>query len=88
MTRREERARVIEIVGREPDNYGHYGRAVSEEGRVYILHSNRCAEMRPDLRECPFSQALDHFGIDLARWPEDQTVTLWFDENRWLVPWW
>ncbi|MCP2265556.1 hypothetical protein ACFQHV_01065 [Promicromonospora thailandica] len=41
----------------------HYGRAVSADGIVFILHSAECRNSGRDLRECPYSIALDK-GID------------------------
>lgn len=67
--------RIENIVGAERQPWLHLGRAVSAEQRVYILHSGYCLETVPDLRECPFSLALDR-GIDLKEWVEDETVVL------------
>lgn len=46
------------LVGVPRDRELHYGRAVSSEGRVYILHSEECLARHADLRDCKFSQAL------------------------------
>jgi hypothetical protein len=51
------------IVGVSRHATEHYGRAVSAEQRVYILHSAECRDSGRDLRECPFSIALDR-GIE------------------------
>lgn len=48
----------------------HIARAVSAEQKVYILHSRECLEGGIDLRECPFSLALDN-GIESEDWVED-----------------
>jgi hypothetical protein len=53
------------IVGVKRQATEHWGRAVSAEETVYILHSQECKDSTPDLRECPFSIALDR-GIDSA----------------------
>lgn len=55
----------------------HRGRAVSAEQTVYILHPQECLDRAIDLRDCPFSCALDR-GIDLTVWGgwEDQAVNL------------
>ena len=76
------------IVGanRHPDV--HIGRAVSAEQTVYILHPDDCREYFDDLRDCPFSKALDK-GIDAERWEgfEDQPVRLWVSmQTLRLVP--
>lgn len=51
------------IVGARRHETVHIGRAVPGEARVYILHSRECVERREDLRDCPYSIALDR-GID------------------------
>ena len=40
---------------------------VTAEQRVFILHSQECRDTYPDLRECPYSLALDR-GIELTAW--------------------
>lgn len=69
------------IVGVQRDAMEHYGRSVSSERTVYILHSQECKDSTPDLRECPFSVALDRGIEDLIPWAEwrwvlDQPVPL------------
>lgn len=57
-------ADVIEdIVGAKRHETDHFGRAVSTEQTVYILHSQQCKDTTPDLRDCQFSLALDQ-GIE------------------------
>ena len=65
------------IVGVKRHRQAHYGRAVSAEQRVYILHSQRCLDSGVDLLECRFSVALDR-GIDIRHWDgdEDRAVVL------------
>lgn len=58
-------------VKRSPDR--HIGRAVSAEDRFYILHSENCLTKHPDLRDCPYSKALDR-GVVWA--PLDTPVLL------------
>jgi hypothetical protein len=58
---------IESIVGIERHPTRHYARAVSDEQTVYILHSHRCKDSGIDLRECPFSVALDR-GIDMDIW--------------------
>jgi hypothetical protein len=79
---------IERIVGVERHPTEHWGRAVSAEQRVYILHSQECLDSGRDLRECPYSLALDN-GIDPFDWTEDVPVSLWLDEQddkTWLVP--
>jgi hypothetical protein len=81
-----ERAEDIEaIVGvaRHPDL--HYGRAVSAERRVYILHSAACRASGIDLRDCDFSLSLD-LGIDRAKWQEDVPVVLSIARDGEILP--
>ncbi len=61
---------IERIVGVRRRPTEHWGRAVSDEGRVYILHSQECRDGGVDLRLCPFSIALD-YGIDESDWDED-----------------
>jgi hypothetical protein len=56
-------AEIEAIVGVERHPTEHWGRAVSAEGTVYILHSQDCRDSGIDLRECPYSVALDR-GIE------------------------
>jgi len=76
--------RIEAIVGAVRHPTDHIGRAVSAEETVYILHSQECRDSGVDLRECPYSLALD-FGIDLGGWVEDAPVRLAFVDDR-LVP--
>lgn len=66
---------IEEIVGVVRHPTRHLGRAVSDEERVYILHSRECRDSTPDLRHCPYSRALD-LGIDPSAWPLDTPVEL------------
>jgi len=76
--------RIEAIVGAVRHPTDHIGRAVSAEETVYILHSQECRDSGVDLRECPYSLALD-FGVDLSGWVEDVPVRLAFVDDR-LVP--
>jgi hypothetical protein len=58
---------IEQLAGAQRLPMAHVGRAVSAEETVYILHSQRCKDAGGDLRECPFSLALDR-GISLKRW--------------------
>jgi hypothetical protein len=58
--------RIESIVGVKRASV-HVARIVTTEERLYILHTHACVAKRPDLRECPFSLALDK-GIDPEVW--------------------
>lgn len=69
-------ADAVRIVGVERHPTEHWARADSATSVVTILHSAECKASTPDLRDCPFSLALDR-GIDGAvipwsRWREAQ----------------
>lgn len=76
---------IEHIVGRKRDQTTHYARAVTAEQTVYILHSQQCVDTTPDLRECPYSAALDK-GIEY-HWRRhlDQPMPVHI-LNGWLVP--
>ena len=79
MSRIESADKIEGIVGAKRHAVDHIGRAVTAESRVYILHSERCRAQYADLRECPYSRALDR-GIDVrTRWAGflDRPVRLW-----------
>lgn len=61
---------IERIVGAERHKTVHIARAVSAEQTVYILHSRDCLASGRDLRDCPFSRALDN-GIRQSEWVED-----------------
>ena len=68
--------RIEEIVGVKRHQRAHYGRAVSAERTVYILHSQRCKDSGIDLRECLYSTALKN-GIDsTGEWRDKQDVAV------------
>ncbi len=69
---------IERIVGAERHPVAHIGRAVDAEARVYILHSERCRTQYPELRDCPYSRALDR-GILRRQWEgfTDRPVKLW-----------
>jgi len=73
--------RIEAIVGVARHPTDHIGRAVSAEETVYILHSQECRDSGVDLRECPYSLALD-FGIDPGAWVKDAPVRLAFVDDR------
>lgn len=65
MTKLVDPSRIESIVGVSRRQIDHVARCVSSEKQVYILHSQRCLNTGRDLRECPFSRALDT-GLDPA----------------------
>lgn len=71
---------IEKIVGQQRHNRVHYGRAVTAEQTLYVLHSHECLESGIDMRDCEYSTALDH-GIDAAQWAgfEDEAVVLYID---------
>lgn len=77
---------IEQIVGIQRHPTRHYARAVSAEETMYILHSQECRDAYDDLRDCPWSLALDR-GIDLAEWDgyEDRPVLVRVRDRR-LVP--
>lgn len=70
-------AKIEDLVGAKRHTVQHLARAVSAEKRVYILHSQKCLDSGIDLRDCPYSEALDK-GIKVIDWQdrEDQPVAL------------
>lgn len=68
---------IERIVGVKRHRWDHYGRAVSAEQKMYILHPEACLEHRRDLRKCHFSRALDN-GLNPVTWKgyEDRPVRL------------
>lgn len=78
------RQHIESIVGSPRQGYRHMARAVSAERTVYILHSFECLYTVPDLRDCPYSLALDK-GIAEDRWPQDRCVEAAIEHGR-LVP--
>lgn len=77
---------IEQIVGTQRHPTRHYARAVSAEQTIYILHSAECRERYDDLRDCPWSLALDK-GIDEYDWSdrEDRSVLVQLRAGR-LVP--
>jgi hypothetical protein len=67
--------RIEHIVGAKRHRWFHQGRAMSSNQTVYILHSQECLDSDRDLRECPYSLALDH-GIQPEEWRQDEPVML------------
>lgn len=74
MTDRVPASEIEGVVGRHRHPTDHYARAVTAEQRVYILHSRKCLDSTPDLRDCPFSFALDRGITDEVPWSRWQHV--------------
>lgn len=72
---------IEQIVGIQRHHKRHYGRAVSAEETVYILHSHQCKSSGIDLRECRYSVALDQ-GIDERDWADAMDVPVRLTINR------
>lgn len=68
---------VEDIVGVKRHLDRHYARAISATQEVVILHSHRCKAENADLRDCPYSKAIDR-GIVAVEddWPEDVPVVV------------
>lgn len=77
-------SKIEEIVGIKRHQRAHFAKAVSDEQKVYILHSHHCVEDNTDLRDCEFSIALDA-GIDIEKWDEDTTTLVQVVDGE-LVP--
>jgi hypothetical protein len=77
---------IEQIVGTVRHQTRHIGRAVSAEETVYVLHSHECKDSGIDLRDCPFSFALDEV-IDLDTWEgyQDRAVELRIRDGM-LIP--
>lgn len=58
---------IEQTVGAQRHAVQHLARAVSAEQTVYVLHSHACNDSGIDLRECPYSTALDK-GINPGDW--------------------
>lgn len=84
---------IEHIVGSSRHPTRHLARAVSDEETVYILHSRGCKDSGIDLRDCPYSQAMDE-GIDVDRWEEDKAVHVIIEDYVLIpcelceLPWW
>lgn len=82
MSRIESAEKIEGIVGAKRHETIHLARAISDEDRVYILHSRQCTLAYSDLRQCPYSVALDE-GIDIGLWEDrqDRPVEIRIDEE-------
>jgi hypothetical protein len=77
---------IERIVGIARHATRHYANAVSAEQTLYILHSHKCKDSGIDLRECPFSIALDR-GIEMDVWGdfEDQPMRVTINRSGRLI---
>jgi hypothetical protein len=79
---------IESIVGVPRHAVEHIGIAVSSSTTMYIMHSKACVDSGIDLRDCPYSVALDTYGIDEAEWGgyEDKPVVLTLLDDYILAP--
>lgn len=54
---------IENIVGARRHPFRHIARGVTPEDRLYILHPDDCRARHADLRDCPWSQALDRGAV-------------------------
>jgi len=76
-------SKIEDIVGIARAEHIHFGKLVSDEGVLYILHPFSCLQRHgDDLRQCPFSLALDN-GLNPEDWDLywDDTVALCIIQN-------
>lgn len=78
---------IERIVGVERHEWAHIGRVVTDDQRIYVLHSQHCFYTHDDLRACRYSTAMDQ-GLWPEAWEdwEDTPVFLDIDEDGYLVP--
>jgi len=75
MTDLVDKSKIESIVGVKRSDRLHYGRKIGST--IYILHSGICEKNYDDLRDCPFSYALDY--ISYQNWDsfeQDRTYVL------------
>lgn len=82
---------IERLVGVPRHATAHYGRAVTADQTVYVLHSQECKDSTPDLRTCPYSAALDRgitASLPWASWRRllDRPIRLHIFHAGWLVP--
>jgi hypothetical protein len=77
---------IERLVGAVRHETLHLARAATAEQTVYVLHSHECKGLYVDLRDCPFSMALNN-GIDQDVWDDsmDRVVAVSVEADR-LVP--
>jgi hypothetical protein len=57
---------------------------VGAEQTVYILHSRECVARYDDLRDCPWSLALDNGIGRTCEWVEDVAVKVRVRDGEWV----
>lgn len=88
MTELVPRTEIERLVGAKRQENAHLGRIDTREEVMYILHSQECKDTTPDLRECPYSKALDLGLFNIDRWKGfyDMSVSLSLDAKGRLNP--
>lgn len=82
MTEKVDPQRIEQLVGARRHPAQHRGRWDTSAGQIYILHSGYCLMAFKDLRQCPYSIALDELVRDWSegsRWDDypDRPVALY-----------
>jgi len=68
---------IEEIIGAPRNRKAHFGKLITAEDKIYIMHSYECVFKNEDLRQCEFSKAMDHSTPEkLWNKFEDKTVLL------------
>jgi hypothetical protein len=69
---------IERIVGARRHPLRHIGRAVSDEQRLYIMHSAKCVAETSELTECSYSKLLAEKGLSFDAWHDwmDRPVVL------------
>lgn len=86
MSKKVDPSAIEKIVGAPRNRKAHFGKLMSDEDRMYIMHSHECVRDNEDLRQCKFSLAMDR-NMPEAIWNKyaDKTVLLGVMEGA-LVP--
>lgn len=79
---------IERLVGAKRQATAHVGRIKTTDDVMHILHSQECKDSGIDLRDCPYSKALDHGLFNIPAWKGfyDMPVTLRLDKNNQLNP--
>lgn len=77
---------VEELVGARRHEFRHIMRYDSLCAELHILHSAVCKDSMADLRDCPFSVALDDGGVKDGDWWDDEPVFVDLEDGE-LAPW-
>lgn len=76
---------IERIVGSPREKSNHLARVVSARRTIYILHSQECLDSGIDLRDCPYSVALDK-GTSHCHWDMNVPLLITIDEDGRLKP--